>query len=349
MTDSPSTTPDAGSSQANGQAGASPGQILIMFAIVLTSLLGAVGLAVDLGLAFSQRRTMQTAADAGALAGTRLLSKATVSSPKVVMNEVLAVVNKNGMNLGTMGAITCNYVTDDGSAIGNCNGNSPPNATGVEVTVQESHPTFFIKVIPGAANSVTTTAYARAHVQKLGSPRDGPYLPCVRGTRLASGGTMDLLIQQGNQWVVNPAAINQTFQIHGPQITDCDAKSDRFKGLADTVKNANLDTPGWFYYVEGDSAGTISADVEGPDGCKAGQEIVNCVVFLPLAINDPMEEGNNKQLWTVAFAPFYITRPKSNETHGKLLNDYIVYGKGQTGNYGWEQGYTGPITIRLTK
>ena len=39
------------------------------------------------------------------------------------------------MNLGTIGAITCNYVTDDGSSLGNCNGNSPTNATGVEVTV----------------------------------------------------------------------------------------------------------------------------------------------------------------------------------------------------------------------
>ena len=75
MTNSPRATSPAGSWQANASEGASPGQILIMFAIVLTSLLGAVGLAVDLGVAFSQRRTMQTAADAGALAGTRLIAK----------------------------------------------------------------------------------------------------------------------------------------------------------------------------------------------------------------------------------------------------------------------------------
>lgn len=349
MTNSPSATSPAGSWQANASEGASPGQILIMFAIVLTSLLGAVGLAVDLGVAFSQRRTMQTAADAGALAGTRLIAKSNLSSPIAVQSEVDAVVAKNAMNMGAIGSVDCDYVNDAGDELLPCNAVIPPTATGVVVTVTESHPTYFIRVLPGAANSVTTSATARANIQKLGSPKDGPYLPCTQGTRLADGGQMDILIKVDGIWVINPLAINQTFQIHGPQITDCEAKSDRYKGLADTVKNATLDTPGWFYYTEGDAAGTISADVEGPDGCKAGEEIVNCVVFLPLTIDDPVEEGNSKQLWTVAFAPFYITRPKSNETHGELLIDYIVYGKSQDGSWGWEQGYTGPITIRLTR
>jgi Flp pilus assembly protein TadG len=55
------------------------GQILVMFAFMLTVLLGAVGLSIDLGAAFMQRRTMQAAADAGALAGTRIVSKSTAT------------------------------------------------------------------------------------------------------------------------------------------------------------------------------------------------------------------------------------------------------------------------------
>ena len=350
MTDRPSTSPHAGVEPANASAHVSRGQILVMFGIMLTSLLGAVGLSVDLGVAFSQRRTMQSAADAGALAGTRLLSKSTSSAPLTVQTEVEAVVLKNNMQLGSIQSIICNYVTDDGTSLGSCTANVPAAATGVEVTVQESHPTFFIRVVPGGADNVTTSAIARTNVKKLGSPRDGPFLPCTIGTKLAAGGTMSLLVKDSaGQWVINPNAINQTFQIHGPQIEKCDAKASRYKGLADVAKNKDLNTPGWFYYTEGDAAGSISADVEGPDGCKAGQDIVNCVVFLPLVINDPPEQGNEKKLWTVAFAPFYITRPKSNETNGKLLTDYIVYGKSQDGSWGWEQGYSGPITIRLTK
>lgn len=326
------------------------GQILVMFAFMLTSLLGALGLAVDLGVAFSQRRTMQSAADAGAYAGARIVSKSTIGAPLMAQSEVEAVVKKNAMKLGTIGSITCNYVSDDGTNVGPCTGAVPGTATGVEVTVQESHPTFFIRVVPGAPNSVTTSALARANVKKLGSPTDGPYLPCTLGTRLKDGGTMDLLVRSASQWVINPSAINKTFIVHGPQIEKCNAKADRYKGLADNTKNVNATVPGWFYYTEGTDAGMVSADVDGPDGCKAGQVIDKCVVFLPMVINDPAEEGNNKQLWTVAFAPFFITSNISgNEHYGRLLTDYITYGKGQDGNYGWTQGYTGPITIRLTK
>ena len=88
--------------------------------------------------------------------------------------------------------------------------------------------------------------------------------------------------------------------------------------------------------------------MEGPDGCKAGQEVVNCVVFLPIVVNDPPESGNNRQLWTVGFAPFYITAPKSNEHYGKLIANYMVSGRGQDGSWGWTNTYDGPITIRLT-
>jgi hypothetical protein len=73
------------------------------------------------------------------------------------------------------------------------------------------------------------------------------------------------------------------------------------------------------------------------------------VAFLPIALPDPPEDGNNKQLWVIAFAPFYITAPKSNEHHGKLLADYMVSGQGENGDYGWNPDYDGPITVRLTE
>lgn len=350
MSVGPSTAPHSGTATETDDRHVSRGQILVMFAVMLTSLLGAVGLAVDLGVAFSQRRTMQSAADAGAYAGTRIVAKAfDTAAPPSAQADVEAVVLKNAMNMGTVGSIVCNYVNDAGTAIAPCTAGVPATATGVEVTVQETHPTFFIRVVPGAPDETSTSAYARANVKKLGSPSDGPFLPCTINTKLAAGGTMNLLIKVNGEWKVNPAAIGKTFQIHGPQVEKCDAKASRYKGLADVTQNAGRSAPGWFKYTEGVDAGMISSDVEGPDGCKAGMEVVNCVVFLPIVINDPPEQGNDKQLWTVAFAPFYITKPKSNETNGMLLSDYIVSGKGQDGSWGWEQGYDGPITIRLTK
>lgn len=48
----------------SGHRSASRGQVLIMFALFSTAMLGMVGLATDLGIAFAGRRSMQNAADA---------------------------------------------------------------------------------------------------------------------------------------------------------------------------------------------------------------------------------------------------------------------------------------------
>ena len=341
----------------SAERGASTGQILVMFALLLTALLGALGLSVDLGVAFSQRRTMQSAADAGALAGTRMVAKNNVTSvPTSVLNEVTNVVQANKMNGGTISSINCNYVTADGTAITPCVSVIPANASGVVVTVTENHPTYFLRVVPGAPNTVSTSALARANVKIAPViPGDGPYLPCGINTQVADGlARVDIMIKTGGSgtsatWTVNPLAVNRVFIIHGPQVERCLAKAARYKGLADNSVNINLVPPAWFNYKEGDTAGFISTDVLGPDGCKAGQEVVNCVAFLPIVVPEPIEVDNNRKLWCVGFAPFYITAPKPNEHNGKLLTDYIVYGKGQDGTWGWNQTYSGPVVIRLTK
>jgi Putative Tad-like Flp pilus-assembly len=292
---------------------------------------------------------MQNAADAGALAGTHVVAQSNPLAPKSAQAAVVEVVNKNAMEGGAIGSIDCVYVNDSGTALSNCNATVHPSATGVRVTVLETHPTFFVRVLPGIDNTVDVSAKAMANVKKLGTPRDGPFMPCGLNTKLASGGNMDMLVKVSGVWKINPAAIDKDFIIHAPQPEDCEAKSDRWKGLADGNANRNKNAPDWFNYTEGDSAGSIATDVAGPDGCKAGQEIVNCVAFLPIAVPDPPEAGNNKQLYVVAFAPFYITAPKSNTHYGRLLTDYIVSGKGENGDWGWTPAYDGPITIRLTE
>ena len=323
------------------------GQILLMSALFLTVMVGAVGLSVDLGFAFSQRRAMQNAADAGALAGAHIVAKSTDSAPLSAKEAVEAVVRQNAMGGSTIGAIICDYVDDAGGSLGGCGGVVPAGASGVRVAVEEVHPTFFIQVVPGAPNTVTTSADASAHIKTLGAPSDGPFLPCGVNTMLASGGRLDLAIKVGGVWAINPAAVGQTFKIHGPKIEKCDAKSERYKGLADVDVNRNKTTQDWFMYEEGTSAGLIENDVEGPNGCKAGEVIQNCVVFLPIVI--PGELDNTRQFVAIFFAPFYVTWPKSNEHNGKLLDDYIISGRGQAGHWGWYRDYQGPITIRLTE
>ena len=333
--------------------GAKPGQMLILFAIFLAGMVGVLALSVDLGVSFTGRRAMQNAADAGALAGARVVAKSTSSFPLSARTNVANAANGNGMQIGAIDQIDCVYVDDSDSSLGDCTANVPSGATGVKVTVYETHSTYFIKAIPGGPSTVRTSATAIAHVQMLAAPTDGPFLPCaVAALASKTNSTTAIVIKDASgRWIINPSAIGVNFYIHGPQVQTCGLSDSSYKGIADQSANAGktLGTNGaWLLYTTGTVAGPISASVDGANGCVAGQIIDKCVAFLPIVVDTPSPVKATRSYWAVAFAPFYITQPNSNEHDGVLLADYIVYGKGQTSSGGWFQGYTGPIVIRLT-
>jgi Flp pilus assembly protein TadG len=64
-----------------------------MFGLFLTGMLGVLGLAIDLGFAFSAKRTVQNAADAGAMAGARAVAKWTITNPYSASGDVSGIVN----------------------------------------------------------------------------------------------------------------------------------------------------------------------------------------------------------------------------------------------------------------
>jgi Flp pilus assembly protein TadG len=324
------------------------GQILVMFAFMLVAMLGAVGLAVDLGMAFSQRRTVQAAVDAGAYAGARVIARSNPAAPSSAMAEVTTIVNANMMNYGAISSLTCKYVNDGGSEIGDCSAAVPPAGTGVRVAVSETHNTFFIKVVPGGPKTVTTSASARANIRIITGFSDGPFLPCAKKAELASGGQMDIWDDVNNK--VNDAAWGKEFKIHGPQVEKCGIHPSKYKGLADQDANLNLTAPGWFHFDEGNKAGPARFDVQGADGCKAGQDPKNCVMFLPIITNKGQPvPSSSTDAWVVALIPFYITEPKANEHNGIPIKNYVVAGNGQDGQGGWTPYWKGPIAIRMTE
>ena len=117
------------------------GQILVMAALLITVLLGLVGLAVDAGFAYAQRRQTQNAADEAALAGAhRLLEGGSKASAISTAHDY---VHANGFSITTSCPPIC----------------SPPlsgayagNPAFVEVTVEEQPSTFFIHtLLPGGS------------------------------------------------------------------------------------------------------------------------------------------------------------------------------------------------------
>lgn len=126
------------------------GQIVVIFAIALIALLAMVGLVLDGGSAYAQRRDQQNAADLAALAGANdyLLN----SSSTAAFARARAVAGQNGYIDGT-GGVTVNVSL------------TTSNGARVQVDVTAPHANTFARVIPGQESwQVSTTATAKTGI-----------------------------------------------------------------------------------------------------------------------------------------------------------------------------------------
>ena len=131
------------------------GQVLIVFALTVTSILAVVGLLYTFGLVLAQRRTLQTAADAASLRGTWQVVQEVASDDFRDAQILAAVVHfatvpVNG--LSSDGSLSAYYVDAAGALLSPsvqvgtaAGGRFPFNARGVQVNVQNQVPT----ILPG--------------------------------------------------------------------------------------------------------------------------------------------------------------------------------------------------------
>jgi Flp pilus assembly protein TadG len=122
------------------------GQILVVFVLAMVAIIGVVGLAIDGGGAYAQRRDQQTAADLAALAGANdylLSNNATQATDRA---RTIAATNDF-----TNGASTSVGVTLDTT-----------NGVEVLVTIRSPHANSFLGALGMASWTVTTSATALA-------------------------------------------------------------------------------------------------------------------------------------------------------------------------------------------
>lgn len=334
------------------------GQAIIMFALMAVPMIGMLGLVVDSGVYLYARRTAQAAADAAALAGARQLSKSTLESPRPAQDEVEKVAALNGQGGVAPTVVECRYVNDEDDPVsgGTTCGDPPDDASGVLVRTQETVPTFFINIIPGAPTSAETTASAIARVQVAdGIKADAPFIVCGYGSwdvtddpDTKNGGRNRPILLGDDPPEINPEAIGQTFRIWDSRLAQegagCDEGS-QFKGLANSEENKNRTTPGWLEYLNGSKAGPTRSKVSGPGGCEAGMDDPDgCVLILPLATNNPPSGGSGREIYGVGYAAFRMSPVDSNSYNGTLLDAYILDAPGADG---WTQGRGGAVSVRL--
>ena len=123
------------------------GQTTIIMGLCIFCLCGMAGFAVDVGTLFRDKRMLQAAADAGAIAGAAALRFLTVDSTTLTA-VVDAATAQNGMTNGSNGVtVTVNNPPASGSHSG---------SGYVEVIVSQAAPTYFMKLFH--LTSITVSA-----------------------------------------------------------------------------------------------------------------------------------------------------------------------------------------------
>lgn len=155
------------------------GQIIVIFAAALVVLLLVVGLVIDAGYAFAQRRSAQNAADFASLAGARIVGEKFTNKPAGagtganVLSAIQQTLTANGAQLAQ-----ARYVDSTGKVAGTVDGGAiPGTAAGVTVDATTQWRPFLLGVI--GVNSWSASANATSMTKGI-----------------ASGGVLPLGLQQ---------------------------------------------------------------------------------------------------------------------------------------------------------
>lgn len=226
------------------------GQSIVIVALVFVGLVALAGLAIDGGNLFVQRRQAQNAADASALAGTRLIAQVIQTCDPIDMPafdaEVDRTINRyaeqNGVRdtNGVAGDevndnVIAHYVDKDGTPLGQVGetGALPLGAAGVRAEIKDRDATFFLSVvgiqeIPSSAPAMALTGV----VKQL--PGGGPLLP-IAVPKIAVEG-----FEGGEEWAMHDNLDGEFCDAAGENcIEDPDAPYNAQRGWLNLNHNFN--------------------------------------------------------------------------------------------------------------
>jgi len=149
------------------------GQVMTLFALALTALVLGVGIVVDGGFAFAQRRVAQNAADFAAMAGTRIVGLDKTGRTALATDVTDAIDSVLEANDAVL--VSAQYVDASGNALGPVVGASsiPDRAFGVVVEARTDWRPFLLGII-GVTDWVAT---AKATAKTPGDSLGGGVLP----------------------------------------------------------------------------------------------------------------------------------------------------------------------------
>jgi hypothetical protein len=191
------------------------GQTIVLFALMSLVLMAGLGLVIDAGVNYAQRRNMQNVADTAALAGTRVIARqpslsaysappnipSTMANRQAVWDAIFETAVRNGAPNDAR-RFECEYVGNNRNMIGtSCKVADavegalliPPTASGVRVRVSEEHTTFFMRAIGIQTSGTAAIATAQIHVVQEMAHNDVLFMVCGINARKTDGGFAHIL------------------------------------------------------------------------------------------------------------------------------------------------------------
>jgi hypothetical protein len=139
-----------------GRRKLSGGQILVLTCFAIVSTLAIAAFAVDVGLLWNTRRHMQTAADAGAIAGAwDLIDSNSANLTTDAKNET----SQNGFTDGSSTTVSASTVSVT-VASPPTSGNFKSNNSAVYVSISQNQPTQFLKFVGYTSIPMSVSAVA---------------------------------------------------------------------------------------------------------------------------------------------------------------------------------------------
>ncbi|MDO8674098.1 MAG: pilus assembly protein TadG-related protein [Dehalococcoidia bacterium] len=295
------------------------GQSLVLIAMAMVAMVAMLGLVLDAGYAYAQRRLVQTAVDAAALGAAQAVASenATDASVLAIMQDY---ANRNSPPSGI--TVVGTYIAPNDSdltAVGN--GSIPQLAKGVRVVGQTTFNTFFMGII-GMNNSMASASATAKFPDPIGP---GNWAIWAGSTTNCASGTIG--------WNASSASIlgglrsNGNMQVGG--------------GGGGTTINGNVETVGGVQGPNINYAGTVPYPVEGvvePSPYRFRIQDFQLGGVAAIAAGS--------QYYSIAGDLTKTTMDHDNhnyfDNHNNVLRTGLYY---VTGNVDFTGGVTGTVTI----
>ncbi len=241
------------------------GQAIVIMAFAVVAMAALVGLAIDGGRAYSDRRQVQNTADAAAMAGVRVLAQhmvecaaRSVASDNAVGYAIADFANRNGIAVNSSTSrVRAWYVNAADQPVGEIGVGLgiPLGATGVQVSVAMTDTTTFLKVVGQdryqvAASTVAVADYVHRETN-----------------RMSGQGVLPIAVYEG---VIQGLSPGQTFEAWDSGADycgnlPCDFAGSHVPGSLHGWLNMN-----WIYNKDAGTSGILDralAKNVGNDGC----------------------------------------------------------------------------------